>query len=305
MKIITLMPFRNEEFFLKTSIPSVYDIADEIVCINDRSTDNSGKVASELGATVYENTKNNEYGSVENQVRSNLLKLGREHKGTHFIFLDADEALSSNLKDNMSFIKKLDKGQSAEFMWMSIWKSLDRYKNDKSVWTNNYKDFVYHDDKIVNFEQKQFKNQNYKKYDVSWPTHPARTPSLNRIRFGLKTGAVLHYQFANWEAFQLKQCWYRCAELIQNDGQNAGGINDKYRITLEADGFVTDIKNKFKTKKIPKYLDHDINRPNLDDLSSQYSWRLDQIENWFNDLGKDYFRDLEIWHLDSIKNINA
>ena len=44
------------------------------------------KVASELGATVYENTKNNEYGSVENQVRSNLLKLGREHKGSSFYF---------------------------------------------------------------------------------------------------------------------------------------------------------------------------------------------------------------------------
>ena len=56
---------------------------------------------------------------------------------------------------------------------MSIWKSLDRYKNDKSVWTNNYKDFVF--DKSLNFEQKQFKNQNYKKFDVSWPTHPANS----------------------------------------------------------------------------------------------------------------------------------
>ena len=102
--------------------------------------------------------------------------------------------------------------------------------NDKSVWTNNYKDFVYHDDKSLNFEQKQFKNQNYG--GVSWPTHPARTPSLNRVRFGLK---IRHSSLPifHWEAFQLKQCWYRCAELIQNDGQNAGGINDKYRLLLK------------------------------------------------------------------------
>ena len=30
------------------------------------------------------------------------------------------------------------------------------------------------------------------------------------------------------------------------------------------------LKNKFKTKKVPKYLDHDINRPNLDDIYPQY-----------------------------------
>ena len=305
MKIITLITFRNEEHFLKTPIQSVANITDEVVCINDKSTDNSQKVAEELGASVYENTHNNELGSTENEIRNNLLNLGREHNGTHFIILDADEALSSNFENNIQLIRDLVPGQSMELQWLAMWKSLTRFKDDKSVWSNSFKDFIYCDDIRLNLTDTIFKNKDYKKHDIAWPTHPPRTPGISKVRFNRNIGAVLHFQFSNWEAFQLKQCWYRCAELIQNDGQNAGGINDKYRITLEADGFVTDIKNKFKTKKIPKYLDHDINRPNLDDLSSQYSWRLDQIENWFNDLGKDYFRDLEIWHLDSIKNINA
>ena len=57
MKFITLMPFRNEEHLLKTSIPSAYEISDEIICINDKSKDLSKSVATDLGAIVYDNTK--------------------------------------------------------------------------------------------------------------------------------------------------------------------------------------------------------------------------------------------------------
>ena len=39
MKIITLITFRNEEHFLKTPIQSVANITDEVVCINDKSTE--------------------------------------------------------------------------------------------------------------------------------------------------------------------------------------------------------------------------------------------------------------------------
>ena len=67
------MPFRNEEHFLKTSIPSAYEISDEIICINDKSNDKSKKVAKELGAIVYDNSKDNELGSIENEVRNSLL----------------------------------------------------------------------------------------------------------------------------------------------------------------------------------------------------------------------------------------
>jgi len=110
MKIITLITFRNEEHFLKTPIQSVANITDEVVCINDKSTDNSQKVAEELWASVYENTHASELGSTENEIRNSLLNLGREHNGTHFIILDADEALSSNFENNIQLIKELVQG---------------------------------------------------------------------------------------------------------------------------------------------------------------------------------------------------
>tara|TARA_Y100000389_G_scaffold92538_1_gene89259 strand:+ start:14045 stop:14962 length:918 start_codon:yes stop_codon:yes gene_type:complete len=305
MKIITLITFRNEEHFLKTPIQSVANITDEVVCINDKSTDNSQKVAEELGASVYENTHTNELGSTENEIRNNLLNLGREHNGTHFIILDADEALSSNFENNIQLIKDLVPGQSMELQWLAMWKSLTRFKDDKSVWSNSFKDFIYCDDIRLNLTDTVFKNKDYKKHDIAWPTHPPRTPGISKVRFNRNIGAVLHFQFSNWEAFQLKQCWYRCAELIQNDGTGSEEINKKYKITLEKSGFRTNLTNKFKTKEAPQSLYKDTEFPDLDKIYDQYLWRLDQISGWFKDFGKEYFKDLNIWHVEAIKNIET
>lgn len=297
------MPFRNEEHFLKTSIPSVYEFSDEIICIDDKSVDSSYKVAKELGAVVYRNTEKNELGSIENEVRNNLLDLGRQHGGTHFLFLDADEAVSSNFKKNMSIVNSLEPGQSLEFMWLALWKNLYRYKSDKSVWSSNYKDFIFKDDSKSSFKTKVFKNKDYKNFDVAWPTHPERTPSENKLRVKPNIGAILHFQFSNWDAFQLKQCWYRCAELIQSDGNNYDQINKKYKITLENENFINSFINLFKTTPLNNELYNQIKMPDLDEIYKQSSWRLDQIKDWFESFGKDYFNKLDIWHVNSIKNL--
>ena len=303
MKLITLITFRNEEHFLRTPISSVLELADEIVCINDKSSDNSKIAAEQMGAIVYDNTLSNELGSTENEIRNSLLNLGRDHKGTHFIILDADEAISSNFRNNAHLINDLKPGQSMELQWLAMWKSFTRFKNDKSVWSNSYKDFIYCDSKELNFQSTVFKNKEFKKYDVAWPTHPPRTPAIKKIRHTIKTGAVLHFQFSNWEAFQIKQCWYRCSELIQSDGTNIDETNNKYRITLEKPGIVTDILNQFRTKQLPKDLYEDIEFPNSKNIYSQSLWRLEQIKDWFETFGKEYFKELNIWHLDSIKNL--
>ena len=71
-------------------------------------------------------------------------------------------------------------------MWLAMWKSLIRYKEDKSVWSSNYKDFIYRDDKKNMIKNKTFDNKDYKKYDVAWPTHPERTPGKKKVRVEMK-----------------------------------------------------------------------------------------------------------------------
>ena len=47
-----------------------------------------------------------------------------------------------NLKNNIDKIANLNKGEKLRMHWVALWKRYDRYKNDKTVWSNNYKDFI-------------------------------------------------------------------------------------------------------------------------------------------------------------------
>ena len=44
MKVIGLIPFKNEEHFLPTYLSNVKPICDEIIAVDDHSTDNSRKI---------------------------------------------------------------------------------------------------------------------------------------------------------------------------------------------------------------------------------------------------------------------
>lgn len=285
MKIITLIPFKNEKYLLPTAISSVKDISDEVIAINDNSIDGSDKIAEEMGAKVYNNKDLIEYGWSELSIRKNLLKLGREHSGTHFICLDADEALSSNFKDNLEIINTLKPGQKLLMQWLAMWKSTTQYRDDHSVWSNNFKDFIFYDDGHLDFP------------DV-W-MHTPRTPGVNDpntcIKIPKEIGAILHYQFSNWASFQIKQAWYRCSELIKFNGSNYHQINNKYSMTLD--------DNNVRLNNLNESYYNKLIIPNIDDIYRQTEWRLSQIKNWFAKYGSNYFKDLNIWHVADIRNL--
>ena len=98
MKIIALLPFKNEEWCLPSYLYNTSKIVDEIIAIDDESIDGSSKILEDSGATVYSSTKLKRFNSgwSEGSIRAELLKLGREAEGTHFVCLDADESFSNN-----------------------------------------------------------------------------------------------------------------------------------------------------------------------------------------------------------------
>ena len=118
----------------------------------------------------------------------------------------------------------------------------------------------------------------------------SKNSAIKKIRYTIKTGVALHFQFSNWEAFQIKQCWYRCSELIQSDGTNIDEINNKYRITLEKPGIATDILNQFRTKQLPKDLYEDIEFPNSKNIYSQSLYVLNKSKIIFETLVKNILK---------------
>lgn len=288
MKTIALLPFRNEAHVLPSYLSSVKPVVDEIIAIDDGSTDSSRDIMVSAGATVYSwEEQRLKSGWAELGIRQRLLELGRESKGTHFIVLDADEAFTGNFLARASkIVSRLEPGQRLLMQWLAMWKCVDHYRDDYSVWSNNFKDFIFRDDG---------KSQ----YPNVW-MHTPRTPGQyadkeKDLVLNNKFGAVMHFQFSDWDRFQIKQAWCRMSELIRDPGTEAS-INSKYQITLDDENA--------KVSALPEDWKAGIVMPSFTyEMSNDDFWRLQDISRWFETYGPEHFRNLQIWHIPQVVQV--
>ena len=297
MKVIALLPFRNEEWCLPSYLHNTTKIVDEIIAIDDGSIDSSAKILEDAGAKVYSSEKLIKFNSgwSEGSIRAELLKLGREAGGTHFVCLDADETFTNPLVENFQeLIPQLQPGEKMSLQWLALWKSYSSYRHDATVWSNNWKDFVVCDDPSLSYNHNQH-------------MHVGRTPvSVSDInneswrRLENEHGAVMHFQFSAYNNFQLKQCWLRCSELIQ-EPHNFQGINIKYSITLleQNVGLEEMPKSWYDGIVLPKVENFD---PEWKDSSFVRADLLPGIYKYFEDYGVEYFEKLNIWHVPQLRN---
>lgn len=279
MKVIALLPFKNEEQMLPSFLSNILPAVDEVVAIDDGSTDSSVEILKAAGVHVYKNDIEVKSGWAELGIREKLLKLGREHGGTHFAVMDADETFTGQFPTVCRKIcERLEPGQKIRMQWLAMWKSVDHYRDDSSVWSNNYKDFIFADDGKME----------YPKVWMHTPRTPGPTTDSNSMMLNPKYGAVIHFQFSDWEAFQIKQAWYRCSELIRDRG-NIEGINQKYRITMEDPNAVV--------VALPEAWRNNVKFPAVAYESQTDNWRLKQMIGWIEEYGVEFFRPLEIWHI--------
>lgn len=280
MKFIALIPFKNEERYLPACLSSIVNVVDEIICIDDGSTDRSREIAEGFGCKVYQNDKLQDVGWAEHHIRQSLLSLGRKAGGTHFLCLDADEALTYQFGIVAKFLlPQINPGQNITMQWLSLWKSPDHYREDHSVWSRNFKDFIFADDGVSQYEYRFM--------------HVSRTPVTNTaIALRPDLGAVLHYQFTDWDNFNIKQADYRCSELIKSPGSHLE-INSKYAITFQnEDVFLM---------RLPETCYWHITLP---DFQENYvDWRYNRILGYFEEHGVEFFENLQIWHIESLKRV--
>lgn len=291
LKVVALLPFKNEEKFLPSYCSGVLPIIDTLVAIDDSSTDNSGKILQEECAKanvklVLDHNKQEDVYYVD-RIRKNLLTLGREEKASHFICIDADETFTANFALNArKIMERLEPGHKLCMQWLALWKSVNHYKNDNTVWSNNYKDFIFAEDN---------KSETHKTF-----IHENRTPGVNNeennVKLNPKYGAVLHFQFSDWQNFQIKQAWYRCREFVSNPSL-VGQINEKYRITLDdPNSIVSALPDSWKAGIVNPEISFNNNLEN--------DWRLKKIKELFGAHGSEHFKDLEIWHVPEIRALS-
>jgi len=93
MKITAILLAKNEEKTIQNAVSSV-SFCDEILVIDDESTDSTVRIAKESGATVLAHILNGNFSEQRNWAM-------QQARNDWTLFLDADEALSEELKSEL------------------------------------------------------------------------------------------------------------------------------------------------------------------------------------------------------------
>lgn len=287
MKVVAMLPFKDEEWILPAFLSSVAPAVDEIVAIDDGSTDSSRRLVEEAGGHVVSSAGfggrmwGAGTGGRELSVREKLLETARERGGTHFLALDADEALTApagaRLRETLS---QLAPGTKLAMRWLTLWKSPSAYReDDASVWSGLYKDFGFADAPGLAFS--------------GVARTPGRNGEDNWVRLRPEQGAVLHYQFVPWERVQIKQAWYRCEELLRRPG-TAFDLNVIYAHGLD--------DPEARTAPVPDSWLAGIDvPPGIERLGP--AWHYEAIVQWFDEHGIEFFEPLQIWHVPRLREL--
>ncbi|MGE0206432.1 MAG: hypothetical protein AB7R69_01135 [Candidatus Babeliales bacterium] len=285
-KIVSLMQVRNEEQCIEQCLQALSFYVDAFVTLDDNSED-STKILVEscckkLGKefVILRNEQSGWQVGKESDNKQKLLDAGRALGGTHFVLIDADEMFTANCSDN-NFLRKLilslQPGESMEVCWIQLWRTIDRYRFDDSKWTNDYKPVIFCDDGVSNFPS-------YFLHNRSFPVQGKRF-RLQGYEYGL-----LHFQFVNWQNLLEKQAWYRCLERIRQPEKSCQEINVRYFPSKDERGLRTQPSPVYWFKGY-EFLDFSVwDKPIL--------WRKKQVLAWFEQYGKGYFKDLDIWDID-------
>ena len=273
-RTVALLAFRDEAPFLPYLLASLAPVVDDVIALDDRSTDNGPEILRAAGATVIPAPEGSTYGGR----RQTLLALGRDSGGTHFIALDADEAFTARFSEQgRHLIGSLAPGEAFSLADRTLWKGTMQYRIG-----NEYdmpQACVFRDDGV----------STYADVAIHESRLPGRIPEVARL-LDDREGAMVHFQFAAWERAQAKQAWYRCKEFL--DGTSAVWVNARYLTTLDGP----------RVRCRPMDASAMAHLPDLAPLqNAPLGWHLDEVLAWFSQHGPSRFESLQIWHVAALR----
>jgi len=238
MKLIGVMPVRNEQWILGASLPAVLMLVDELIVLDHASADATPRIiarhAREHPGRVHRvDWSGRHYNEVA--VRQRLLEAAREAGGTHVFMIDADEFVSGNqIEPIRAAMRALEPGQGLELPWLAMWESLDHYRDDDSVWTENFQMFAFADRPGVEYRPLQ------DGYDMHGQIPRGLDRPFARPIASQREGGVMHLQFANRRRLLAKHVWYKMHDTVRFPGRETPEqLNERYGHMIDASGLAT------------------------------------------------------------------
>ncbi len=286
-KIITIIPVKNDGWFIENSIRSAVEWSDYVFVADENSDDGSHEIYKKL-EMKYENLKiiynRPKFDFNTPDMRNYSLDLARTIDCNNIIFeIHADEIISAEiLKPEIRnrLINDMSVGSALMMPWVNLWKTPLEYRDDKSVWSNSQSWFAYRDDGKVKFEGVVF--------------HGPRAPeSFLKNKVTINYLQVMHYQFVNLGMERSKQALYQIFERNHYPNQNIEYINKKYAYAFDE----REMKlSQLEVKHYAVWIEKGIV---IEEYPSDgYNWRDTEVLKNFRKYGLEFYKNLNIWYID-------
>lgn len=317
IKIVGLIAARNEAPFIKNCIKALAVYTDAIVFLDDVSTDETLTIAKSLADECHIQTfiEKKVWARDEKGDKNALLAEGRKIGGTHFIMVDTDELFVASCARNQwlkNLIRSLEPGQILQFPLTHIYGDHMTYRDDALVSPYGYYYAslcsIFADDGICTYDDNST--------SISKAIHVPRIPFNMKCQGLLKNKRIydldkgmLHFTFANLDEILNKKIWYMCLEFIKKNEtsdltefpKNAEMINKRYNALFAPAAL--DHQELVIRKKAPScwYQGYDFFDPTC--YYKKLSNRKEDVLAWIQKYGRNYFKDLDIWHTAWLNNV--
>jgi glycosyltransferase involved in cell wall biosynthesis len=281
VKIIALVPVRNEAWVLPHSLASLSGFCDLVLVSDQNSDDESREICRRFPKVVLLESAESK---ISTRVRWELFDAARGYDGCNLLWCtDADELVSPRAAREFFASRRdeLTPGTVVECMYVHPWHSPTRYREYDWRYAPQFKAVAVVDDRRMD-------------YDRSRPNsiHEPRVPldSPGGV-LQAKDVRVLHLQWLLAGRTQMRQAWYRCRELL--DGRPARAINEDYAGTLP--------DQDVRTLEMPAVWSEGLTFPDLA-VDREPSWNERDILAWFDTHTAAFFEPLEIWHIPALRD---
>lgn len=277
-KIVGLMPARNEESKIEFALKALSQHTDAIIYLDDCSTDSTVARVEAIRETcnIERILTKDKWFRDEPGDRNRLLEAGRAVGGTHFIVIDADEAITSNSLDNdilRERILALKPGDQLALHWIQLWRDIHHYRTDGDRWANKYKRCIFCDNGKAQYSSEFI--------------HTSRIPKMKGKRTDFKGPyGLLHFQFSNWDNLMLKQQWYCWLERVRTPEKPVADIRNRYLKSI-------DESTLERANCPPEWFS---GYPTIDPgvFNEPDNWRTEQMQEWIEEHGSAFFDGLEL-----------
>ena len=228
MKLIGMMPVRNEDWVLGLSLRVALMWCDEVVVLLHACTDFSEDIARAVGREHpgrVHITRNMVGTWKEFEHRQDMLDVARAHGATHLAIVDADEVVTGNaVGDLKNYCLSMPAGVIMHLPGYNLRNSVNQY-HENGVWGNRWFSTAFADDPALGWEGEGFHHRE----PHGRPLRPVRL-----LEQGL--GGVMHLWGASYPRLVAKHACYKLTERILDPSKDVMVIDREYSQAIHGRG---------------------------------------------------------------------